>query len=56
MIYKWAKANLDLLNCENVGKYIRKEAKLIIDETYLSEDCDSFGKLLSLIDFLRYLS
>ena len=26
MIKKWANTNLDTLNCENIGKYIRNEA------------------------------
>ena len=53
MIKKWANANLDELNCENIGKYIRNEAVPAIYQTYLSENSDSVDEALSLVDFLR---
>ena len=38
MIQKWANNNLDKLNCENVGLYIRNDVVPKIYKTYLSEE------------------
>ena len=45
--------NLDKLNCENVGSYIRNDLIKIIYKTHLSEECNSVDETLSLPDFLQ---
>ena len=53
MIKKWANANLEKLDCENVGIFIRTDVIPKIYNTYLSEENDSGDKPLSLEEFLK---
>ena len=53
MIKKWANANLENVNCENVGIFIRNDIIPKIYNMYLSEENDSGDEPLSLEDFLK---
>ena len=56
MIHKWANENLERLNCENLGMYIRNDIIPNIYATCLEENYDSGDKSLSQEDFLNYLN